>query len=1160
MANKTDPGVLPASPTPTRGSVIGFDVENFSRYVAETTAQHGPRAGELAATTLMRGEQAVTRILRDEGYEFIDSMGDGALYFRAEIPHPRQSEALVERLRAHHHRQCGLWARFAQVEGGVNVHSLPVHLTEHRRFVWGDGLARLHDSLNHIRAQQRSRKTVRPVSPALRSEMRSGEVVDIAFLFLKLLDAGRWRELDTYKLDHALHGLVEWARGIGAQLDRLAHDEKGVHLRLSAPAWAGVEGWTTHAATPLVMLREHGFDQAAAALAIGPVYRGTWEGATRVVHGAAINRAAKLCASLPAGAIEFDTSVDAYQLLRRQGHDTCAFVGRSRVLQDALDWLSREGPRAITLQGVAGIGKSAVLKNLLDQLSSSTTLTASARGTPASLFQPHAIVIALLQSALHSCCRDDDEELQLIAQALAGEPLSAELQWLCKEMLHNTEDERPVKLLDVSPDERRVLAERALVAVFAELGRRRHRMVLAIDDMHWCDGASQTVLAQCLQYIDRLRIVSSARTMSPLAPHSRSDLPENTLLLDIGPLSCEELQALVDAAGLPYPPQLSPEQLHSLCGGNPFHALQALLALGSNGDRTLQSIKSFDLTLDARLDALAPAELDVLRILALHDGSVRWEDVQAILRRLTPEGDAQAGAELRSGLVRNWYARPGLADDTALEIDHQLMRGALMRRMPAGVIRLWSQAAARNLQHRFRHEPASGHLPEMGRLWRQAGQAGRAAVCFERAGLAAKREGAYSAAVPLLDLAIATTPTTRRAVRWFAERASAQWALGNVEKGNESARQALAQARSVQALSARLRANALTAAAIRVETGQFLGRLPDIIGGAIDTARYALGARDIQLARGRAIGSLAYVCALLRLAPAAAALYRLGESIGIRDGHLLPSAYVLASRAVWRFMHARWTEGDADLSRALERITGLKEPQIHEVIETLRGLGAHLQGDLPRAIVHFERVTSLASARGHVMHEAWGRYAKAQTLLAARRADEAWPLLCQAQAGLSQVSDRQSQLICLGLRSRLALARGDVDEALRSAAAAGAQASTLPPTNFSSTEGYAAAAHVGALLELAGPTAAHRDAGHQLRRQHAAVLNRYAMFFPIARPRKALVEALVLAHAQRARASQAATEAARRAARLGMSAEADMGHRVAAALRGTHSLNPMEMI
>jgi hypothetical protein len=343
---------------------------------------------------------------------------------------------------------------------------------------------------------------------------------------------------------------------------------------------------------------------------------------------------------------------------------------------------------------------------------------------------------------------------------------------------------------------------------------------------------------------------------------------------------------------------------------------------------------------------------------------------------------------------------------------------------------------------------------------------------------------------------------------------------------------------------------ALTAAAVRVETGQFLGQLGEIIGGAVQTARLSLRSDEAQLARGRTYASLAYVCALARLNPVARALYRAGERIGRREGNALPSAYVLLSRAIWHLMHGRWAAGEADALQARDQVAALREPQVQEVAETICGLAAHLQGDLERALRHFARLKDQADARGHRMHAAWGRYAAAQSLLAGGQLAAARPLLAEAEEVLAEVSDRQSQLICLGLRSRLALAQGRSAAALEAATQAQALARALPPTNFSSLEGYAAAPLVGTLLALAAETPALRAAGAALARQGAPALRSYALVFPIARPRQALVHALRLAAEDPGRGAAAAEAAAARAQALGMQAQADIARRLAGGLRG----------
>src|SRR5688572_26007963 len=70
----------PPADAARHGTLVGYDVAGFTRYVAAATERHGERAGEFAASVLVRGEQAVAALLAAEGFERIDAIGDGAVF------------------------------------------------------------------------------------------------------------------------------------------------------------------------------------------------------------------------------------------------------------------------------------------------------------------------------------------------------------------------------------------------------------------------------------------------------------------------------------------------------------------------------------------------------------------------------------------------------------------------------------------------------------------------------------------------------------------------------------------------------------------------------------------------------------------------------------------------------------------------------------------------------------------------------------------------------------------------------------------------------------------------------------------------------------------------------------------------------------------------
>ncbi|MDB5482563.1 MAG: serine/threonine protein kinase, partial [Caulobacteraceae bacterium] len=429
-----------------------------------------------------------------------------------------------------------------------------------------------------------------------------------------------------------------------------------------------------------------------------------------------------------------------------------------------------------------------------------------------------------------------------------------------------------------------------------------------------------------------------------------------------------------------------------------------------------------------------------------------------------------------------------------------------------------------------------------------------AALLYERAARAAAIEGADGVCAEALHRVLALfegvsdRDLPRRAVRWLAELSRAQWSLGLVDVANRNARRALILVGRGPS-TPRLSESALAACAVRAETGQFLGDVGEILFASLAAGRFGAQSGEHVSAQGRALGSMGFALGLMRLNGAADAVLKRGERLaGTTDPRA--AAFAFTARAILHFTFARWSDGEAALAAAREICASWPQHHLMEVIETTCGVGAHLQGDGERALRHFEALAGRAGARGSPLHAGWADYASAQTLLALDRPHEAWERLTAAEDRLRGLADRQSHHICEGLRARLAWRLGEVDEALAAAARCGAMGKTLPPTNYSSTEGYAGPALVGALALIAGVPAQQRKLAQALVRGHLGDLQRYAWVFPIARPRLALARAAVDAARRPEMARSRLAAAAVQADLRGLRFEAELARRIAADLVG----------
>jgi hypothetical protein len=1116
--------------------LIGFDVEGFSRTVEKATLRHGRAAGELAAQRILAGERIATRLASEAGLRFADALGDGAVYLRAQgAPTGREARALQhlqEELKYAHLRETGLAVRTAWAHGPVRLVRPAAPILEHREVLLGPAVTKLHAGLSR---RARSRRPA-PEPPAERPDLasREGEVADMTFVFLRLCRGDAWADLEAGRLDDVLWLIGHWAERQGGRLERITQDEKGVHVRVGLRGVSDADrNWREILLEPQRALVGLGLDGAVAAAA-GAVYRGPSEHGSTIVHGGAVNTAAKLCAAEPPGGLALDRSLASRS--SRPAPILDRVVGRREESGQAAAWLTSGAPRMVILTGEAGIGKSHLLGV---RLANDETVTRGfVAGAPARLLDPMGAWFELVGQAIRSR-RPAGDAAAWAAGVLAEAGLDAAALALCARALRDVDAAQDDQIAALSGGERAALTRQAMLALIAALAGDGMWLVV-IDDLQDVDEASLDLTLAILDGAAPVRILAAART--PLADERLARLRRHlsTLEIPLAPLSgaqVAELVALSGAAGV------DAAEVMAISDGNPFRAVQAALALAGDdgdGERTLSAI------LDRRLDRLDVDEREALAAFSVADRSWRAADIAAMA---PPEDGGREASGILQRLAGQRLIAPDAGDAQAYHTAHRLLAETVRRRMPAGVRRRLAEAAARRLSHPRadgRHAPAV----ELASLWAEAGARGRSALLYERAARTAAVEGADGVCAEALQRALALfadepeNGLPRRAVRWLAEVSRAQWSLGLVDVANRSARRSLALA-GRGPLTPGVAESALAACAVRAETGQFLGDVGEILSANLAAGRFGAQSGEHVTTQGRALGSVGFALGLMRLQAAADAVLRRGERLATGAADPRPAAFAQTARAILHFAFARWTEGETTLTAARAICADWPQHHLMEIIETTCGIGAHLQGDGDRALGHFAALAQRAALRGSALHAGWADYASAQTLLALDRPHEAWERLNLAEDRLRGLADRQSHHICQGLRARLAWRLGEVDEALAAAGRCGALGRALPPTNYSSTEGYAAPALVGALALIAGVPAAQAKLARALVRDHLGSLSRYAWVFPIARPRLALVRAAIDAPGRPAAARARLTAVAAQADQRGLRFEAALARRIA---------------
>ena len=185
--------------------------------------------------------------------------------------------------------------------------------------------------------------------------------------------------------------------------------------------------------------------------------------------------------------------------------------------------------------------------------------------------------------------------------------------------------------------------------------------------------------------------------------------------------------------------------------------------------------------------------------------------------------------------------------------------------------------------------------------------------------------------------------------------------------------------------------------------------------------------------------------------------------------------------------------------------------------------------DAQGALAGFQSLEDIGSAQGHQLFSVWAAYGVAESLHYAGKTGAASGALHLADERRLGLGDHQSSCIIEGMMAQLAISEEDYPLAERRAFNALRYARRLPPSNFSTLEGIAAPAEIGAhLTRLIGPSPRRLE----LMSEGLAALRRYSGPFVLARPRLAFAEGL---RAEALGMTRAASKSYRRASALARS-------------------------
>lgn len=476
------------------------------------------------------------------------------------------------------------------------------------------------------------------------------------------------------------------------------------------------------------------------------------------------------------------------------------FVGRGHELTTvSLAWrrvAERGEPHVMTLLGEAGVGKSRLLAEWLERDGADGwppgVGRCRAHGASGSLSPLGECMAPLVEAAGHAV---DDGPLAAAANLLRGG-----------------------LLLDGTPSPSLEETYSAVVHVLAALAQQRP-VLLVVDDCHWADAALLDVLDRLPGDLDRLPVmlVCAAR---PELIESRGDwgagrLDATTLLL--GGLDREEARLLaahlVDVA--PHGGDVVGRVVER-AGGNPLYLEQLAAALDDGGGRDARVPPDLHALLAARIDRLAEHDRLALRQAAVIEGEFGAAELCGLADEPAPAeqcADALRSLARRRFLegVRRPYGAPPAYTFTNSVVQRVAYDGLTKRRRAELHERYADLLAAGRApdapvgRHLAR---AHGYRAEVGPVEGIEALRVRAADRLRAAGSAALRRVDLPRALALLERAASLSrpadPGFAQCLQQFGE---VQLTVGRLDEAQETLRRALASAeeRGLSAVAAHAR-------------------------------------------------------------------------------------------------------------------------------------------------------------------------------------------------------------------------------------------------------------------------------------------------------------------------------------------------------------------
>ncbi|CAM3888943.1 BTAD domain-containing putative transcriptional regulator [Smaragdicoccus niigatensis] len=631
-----------------------------------------------------------------------------------------------------------------------------------------------------------------------------------------------------------------------------------------------------------------------------------------------------------------------------------AFVGRTdelRYLRSALTSSTRRGA-VVTVSGVSGSGKS----RLVDRLAREVPLI-RVRAYLSDRADQWSMLRTLLREAL---------ALDIGFLDALPTPMQSSLAWLLPELGRSAG-------VEPDPASRHILVQEAAVRVLEAT-----EMVIAIDDLQWCDPSSLAIVETV---VNRAQVRGTILIFRPAEAADRDDVTAllahcaTAVRVNLGGLSADALRELVNDVGVveaitqhtDRTPMAVAEVLQVLAAeglvlhGPAGHLNGATPAAAARATQIAQAGKR--MAIANRVNTQIPADRKVLSLLALRSRETSVPLISAASGTDHNAVHASLSRLFRRGLVRLGDLGWATSHDMVTEVVGSLLDAVDSARLHADL--------AEALRTEDDVTAVAHHL-------REAGDARGAAEAYADAAARALLSYADDEAIQLAQSGLALQPSPFVRASLHETRGQARQRRSEITGAREDIRAALAASTNGPARARNLsRLAMLASGADDIVRAASLAELAVAEAGTDHAAR----ARALEVASILDMNNQRADRAVERAAEALALYEQLSDGAGM--------ARVLDARAMAQFLDGAVTEGEAALRRAADLF--YDSGDLVRVL-TPRSTAGHalvFAGRAADGLVQINAALELARTLGNLEGQSYALWHLAEAFAALSRGDEA---------------------------------------------------------------------------------------------------------------------------------------------------------------------------